>query len=175
MKQKTAASARVKTEHHVSVTKSNLFDNEPSNTHSRVTQTHNRSGSRPETTLPSTKSIPTSSAATRTVDSASVSRPLERDRYSSVRRDDRGHTAVAPDRRRSSPRASNRNSRSPSPVRSRQDPPRGRDSRSPSRQSSQPVRFGRVEKIRPDEVNSYSTKRPYESSYDVGATLFDYM
>ena len=75
---------------------------------------------------------------------------------------------LAPDRRRSSPpRSSARDSRSPSPVRSRQEPSRGRDSRSPSRQRSQPVRFGRVEKIRPDEVNSYSTKRPYESSYDV--------
>ena len=89
MKQKTTASARVKSERHESDTKSSLFDKEPSKTPSRVAPSQSRSGSRPESSQSSAKMGVTSGAASHTVDRASVSRASERDRYSSARRDDR--------------------------------------------------------------------------------------
>ena len=177
MKQTSADTRRTSAE---SKSKSSLFEKEPIRPTTKLSDRTNSSTIRSDhssTHKPiqsSSMSSPSASRNHSAVPSSSnrsrdVSVSGATDRHSSSMRDEYNRSSHHADRRRSPSRhRSSHHSRSPSPRGSyARDSSTRRDSRSPPRQPTQPMRFGRVEKIRPEETQSNQIKRPYDSRYDV--------
>lgn len=181
MKQKSVSGASTHKAPVESKSKSSLFEREPERPSSKFSDRPASSANRSEYSS-SHKSTQSSSASSRydnrdrstAPGSSDWSRGVSSstsatDRYVSSHREEPGRSSHYSDRRRSpSNHHASRHSRSPSPRRNYgRDASDRRDSRSPPRRPSEPMRFGRVEKIRPEETQSYQMKRPYDNRYDV--------